>query len=349
MSHRILVASLIIISSVIASCGFTNKDESKNEEIAVKKKPVSTQTLSLDTIARSVEYSSNLLPMEELFIAPASPGRIEKIHVEIGDRVTEGQLLIEMEPTQLNQALLQLNNLERDFERFDSLIQFGGIPKQQYDQVKTQLDVTRENVDFLRRNTRITADFNGVITGKYFENQELFAGAPNTQVGKAAIVVLQQINPIKAVIAVSEKYFPVVKKGMKVKLKSEIYPEITFDGEIFRIHPTINPASKTFNVEVKINNNKELLRPGMFSRIELEFNQEPAIILPANVVLQQLGTNERYVFLRVNGKAQRVQVKIGKRFDDRLEIISDELKQGDEIIISGHNNLLDKDEIEVVK
>lgn len=341
---------LFVLSFLILySCGSSSgADKLEDEEAAVTSKPVRVMKLEKRELSRNLGYSANLIPFDELYIAPASPGRILKIHVDVGDRVQQGQVLIEMDPTQLNQAILQLKSLEKDFERFDSLIQFGGIPKQQYDQMKTQLDITSENVDFLKINTTITAPFGGIISAKYFENGELFSGAPNTQVGKAAIVVLQRINPIKAVIAVSEKYYPDVKKGMSVNLQSEIYPDSKFEGRIFRIHPTINPASKTFNVEVEVPNSQELLRPGMFSRLEMEIGQDSAIVVPSNVVLQQLGTNERFVFLKVNGKAKRIQVKIGNRFDDELEIISDKLNIGCEIVVSGHNSLLDGDIIEVV-
>ncbi len=354
MNLRMIIISVFVLSFafVLGACdSIGSKDKTKDDDDAVESriKPVRVIKLEEQTISRSFDFSANLTAFEELYLAPATPGRIVKIYPQVGDRVRKGQVLVEMDPTQLNQAIMQLSSLERDFERFDSLIKFGGIPQQQYDQLKTQLDITRQNVDFLRENTSIKAPFNGIIASRHFEDGELFSGAPNTQMGKAAILVVQQINPIKATIAVSERLFPEIKSGMTVKLSSEIYPNEEFEGKIFRIHPTINPASKTFNVEVKIPNSKELLRPGMFARINLGLGQEPGILVPSNVVLQQMGTNERYVFLKVNGKAQKVAVTIGNRYDDNLEIISDKLKPGDEIIITGHSNLLDGDLIEVVK
>jgi membrane fusion protein, multidrug efflux system len=344
-----LVMSFAFVLWSCDSAGGKDNADDNDSDVESRIKPVKTVTLAEQTISRSFEYSANLTAYEELYLAPSTPGRIVKIYPQVGDRVPKGQLLVEMDPTQLNQAIMQLSSLERDFERFDSLIKFGGIPQQQYDQLKTQLDITKQNVEFLRENTNIKAPFNGIIASRHFEDGELFSGAPNTQMGKAAILVVQQINPIKATIAVSERLFPEIKTGMSVSLRSDIYPDEEFEGKIFRIHPTINPASKTFNVEVKVPNSKELLRTGMFARINLELGQTPGILVPSNVVLQQQGTNERYVFLRVNGKAQKVSVNIGNRYDDNLEIISDKLKPGDEIIITGHSNLLDGDLIEVVK
>lgn len=349
MNIRLLNFGLILTGAMLLfSCTSDDNSDNSNEDTEKRAKPVRVSQLEKRSVDRSINYTANLQAFDEVFLVPASPGKIERIHVDVGDRVQAGQLLFEMDPTQLNQAILQLNNIEKDMQRFDSLIEFGGIPRQQYDQMQTQYEITKENVEFLKTNTRVTAPFSGVITAKFFENGELYAGAPNTQVGKAAVVILQRINPIKAVIAVSERYFPEVNKNMTVNLKSEIYPGKEFEGKISRIHPTINPASKTFNVEVRVPNPEELLRPGMFARLSLDFGQEPAIVVPANVVLQQIGTNERFVFLRVNGKAQRVTVNIGQRFDDYLEIISDKLSVGDEIVVSGHNNLLNGDLIEIM-
>ena len=132
-----------------------------------------------------------------------------------------------------------------------------------------------------------------IITDKYFENGELFSGAPNTQVGKAAIVILQQINPLKVIISVSERYYPIVKKGMSAILTSDVYPGETFNGKIKLIHPTINAATKTFNVEIEIPNSNEKLRPGIFARIQLDVGKEEAVVISSSSLLVQEGTNIR--------------------------------------------------------
>jgi len=347
ISVLILLAGMSIVSCGSESKAKTDKDNSKDETEKVKN--VKVMELSVEELGRDIDYSANLVANEEVYLAPATPGRIIRVYPEVGDRVSTGQLLVQMDPTQLNNAILQLANLEKDMARFDTLIQYGGISKQQYDQMKTQVEVTRLNVDLLKTNTNLSAPFSGVITAKYFENGELYSGAPNTQAGKAAVVVLQQINPIKAVISVSEKYFPVVKTGLQVKVTSDIYPDEEFVGKVSLIHPTINSATKTFNVEILITNNKELLRPGMYSRVNMEFAKESAMVVPSSAVLQQMGTNNRYVFVYENGIAKRVEVQIGKRFDDKIEISSDQIKEGTILIISGHAGLIDGTKVKIVE
>ena len=346
-TFKLLLAGLITLFSVsIISCG--GKADAKSEENkSEKKQAVRIVYLQEEEVSREIDYSANLIPFEEVYLAPATPGRIIKVYPEIGDRVAKGQILVQMDPTQLNTSMLQLANLEKDKQRFDTLIQYGGVSKQQYDQINTQYDVTKANVDLLSTNVNLSSPFSGVITAKYFENGELFTGAPNTQVGKPAIVVVQQINPIKAVISVSEKYFPIIKKGMLVDVKSDIYSDKEFQGKISLIHPTINAQTKTFDVEIEIANNEEILRPGMFASVNIEFAKESAMVVPVSAVLMQRGTNNRYVFVCNDGIAHRVDVKLGKRFDDKVELISDEISVNDKLIISGHNNLVEGDKVEI--
>ncbi len=92
-------------------------------------------------------------------MAPSTPGRIDKIYVEVGDRVNKGDDLFLMDRTQLYQLKLQLSSLEKDLNRIDTLLKSGSAKQQQYDQMKTQYDVTKTNVDFMEENSLLKAPF----------------------------------------------------------------------------------------------------------------------------------------------------------------------------------------------
>lgn len=313
-----------------------------------KKEVVKVMELQYQTIARSVEYPATLKAYEEVHLAPASPGRIEGIFAQVGDRVSKGTALVQMDRTQLQQAEVQLKNLELDFNRLDTLAKVGSIAMQQYDQLKTQYTVAKSNVEFLRDNTRLIAPFNGVISGRYFEPGELYSGAPNTQAGKAAVLSIVQIDRLKAVVSLSEKYFPFVKTGMQTNVVSDIYKDRIFQGRIYRIYPTIDPLNRTFIIEVLVDNREGLLRPGMFSRVTFDLDEEEAILLPSVAVLKMQGSNDRYLFVEKNGVAHRVSVTIGKRYDDDIEVYSENLKAGDRIIVTGQARLIDGVAVQVV-
>lgn len=299
-------------------------------------------------IARTIEYSSSIVAFEEVHLASASPGKIDKITVEVGDKVKKGQVLVKMDPTQLQQAGVNLLNTETDFLRLDTLNKVGGISKQQYDQMKARYDIAKSSYEFLLRNTMLKAPFDGVISGKYFENGEMYSGAPNTMAGKAAIISLVQIDPVKAIVNISESYYPQLKIGMTATVTTDLYPDKSITGQVMRVYPTIDPATRTFTVEIKITNKQELIRPGMFCRVSLDMGEQMALVVPAIAVLKTQGSNERYVFLEENGIAHRVVVNIGKRFDDKLEVISDEIKEGSNLIVSGQARLVNGVRVKVV-
>ncbi|MDR1055963.1 MAG: efflux RND transporter periplasmic adaptor subunit [Prevotellaceae bacterium] len=344
--YPVLLGTLCLFSF---SCGSKKDEEAQTQAKVSIVEKVNVMKLEKQTVAHTIEYPSTLAAFEENYLTSASPGRIEKIFVEIGSRVTKGQLLVQMDRTQYYQAEVQLQNLATDFQRMDTLNKVGSISKQVYDQTKTQYDIAKSNVDYLAENTKLLAPFSGVISGKYFENGEMYSGSPNTAAGKAAIVSLVQIDNLKSFVSIPESYFPLVKIGMPVELTCDIYSGQLFKGNIFRIHPTIDAGSRTFQVEVKVPNGKELLRPGMFCRVTLELGEEQALMAPAYAVLKLQGSNDRYVFVAENGKAKRVNVTLGKRFDDQIEIMANGVKEGDKIVVSGQSRLVDGVDIDVVE
>lgn len=338
----VIFTVFIIMTGCSPNTDHKEIDAISSDSIMEKKvETVRTVKLKKQTIERTIEQNSTLKAYEEVHLAPASPGRIEKIYVEIGSKVSKGDVMVQMDRTQLHQAMVQLNTVETDFKRLDTLNKVGSISRQQYDQVKAQYEISLSNVEFLKENTRLKAPFNGIISDKYFEEGELYSGTPNTTAGKAAVISIVQLNPLKAIVSISESYFPLFKNGITAKIESDLYPEESFRGTVFRIHPTIDPLTRSFQVEIKVPNPDNKLRPGMFCRVSLEIAEDKALVVPAIAILKLQGSNERFVFLEKKNKAKRVTVKTGKRYNDQVEIISPEIKEGDNLIISGQSKLLD--------
>ncbi|MDZ7737683.1 MAG: efflux RND transporter periplasmic adaptor subunit [Bacteroidales bacterium] len=353
MKYSRLFSIIAILAVFSAGCGQqdqdgqaagTGVDAQETQEVVVK-----TQPLELSTVQRTIDYTADLEAFEVVHLAPASPGRVNEIFVEPADRVKKGQKVFTMDKTQLRQAEIQLENLRTDLERLSTLLETGDIPRQQYDQLKTQVEVTESNVEFLRDNTTIYAPFSGMITGKYFENGEMYSGAPNTAAGKAAVLTLMQMNPVKAVVNISEQYLPDLNRGMEADILADVYPGETFNGRVSLVYPTVNPLTRSFEVEITLPNNDMRLKPGMFVRVAISLGQEEAYLVPSNVVIQQEGTNNRYVFVNKSGVAVRHRVQTGKRYNERIEIISDGLAEGDMIIVEGQAKLDDGDKIKVIK
>jgi RND family efflux transporter MFP subunit len=354
MKYISSIPAIMIFGLLLTAC--SSKDNNKTVTTAsaatVTEKaaiPVKVMALSKTKISRTIDYTATILPFEEVNMAPSAPGRIEKIYVEVGDRINKGDKLFLMDRTQLFQLKLQLSNLEKDLNRIDTLLRSGSAKQQQYDQMKTQYDVTKTNVDFMEQNTLLKAPFAGIVTGKYFEDGEIYSGSPTTLSGRSAVVTVQQVNPLKVDVSISEQFFPLIKNGMKASITADVYKNETFTGSVYRIYPTINSATRSFITEVQLANRNDLLKPGMFVRVSMDLGEVETFVVPANTVLVQEGTNLRYVFVEESNSAKRVEVLIGKRFDDQLEIISENLKEGDRLVTEGQSKLISSEKIEVVK
>jgi RND family efflux transporter MFP subunit len=223
--------------------------------------------------------------------------------------------------------------------RLEALLATGSVSQQTYDQTKVGYDQLKQNLSFLEKNTYVKAPFAGVIAAKTYEDGELYGGQP--------ILVLTQIDKLKALVAIPESYYPLVKAGMKLTVESKIYPNETFPATIEVVYPTIDPASHTFQCKVVIPNKSKRLRPGMYVTTTLGVGKEKAIVVPYQSVEKLIGSNERFVFINNNGYAKRVSVKLGQRFDEMIEIIAPEIQDGVEYIHVGQHKLVDGVKINV--
>jgi membrane fusion protein (multidrug efflux system) len=353
MKYLKTIPAVLISGLLLAGCSSkTNKAvaDSKDPAATTTERaaiPVKVTTLSKTKIARTIDYTATILPFEEVNMAPSTPGRIDKIYVEVGHKVNKGDNLFLMDRTQLYQLKLQLSSLAKELSRLDTLLKSGSAKQQQYDQMKTQYDVTKTNVDFMEQNTLLKAPFYGVVTGKYYEDGEMYSGSPTTSNGRSAVVTVMQVNPLKVNVSITEQYYPLIKMRMKAEITSDVYKNEKFTASVYRISPTISSASRSFNVELELPNSNDLFKPGMFVRVSMNLGEVETFVVPANTVLVQEGTNIRYVFTEKNNVAGRIEVTLGKRFDDKLEIISTNIKEGDNLITEGQARLINGDKIEI--
>lgn len=326
--------ALILTLSACSEEQTTVQEVEKVEKVQVMK-------LTATEIEREVVLPSTLEGYDNMKVSTSVSGIIDEILVDVGDKVSKGQILVKMDPTQYTTTKLQYANLGVEMGRMDALKEAGSISQQIYDQTKTQYNQLKEQLALYETNTFVRADFAGVISARNFEPGELCAGQP--------ILQLTQINKLKAYINVQENYFPYLKKGMKLTLTSDIYPGKTFPASVEVVYPTIDPSSHTFSVKVLIPNASEVLRPGMYVTTSIPVGKVKGLLVPYQSVLKLIGSNERYVFVNNNGVAKRVKVELGKRYDRDIEIISEDLKEGDELVVVGQGRLVDGVKLEIVK
>ncbi len=328
---------MTVLSVVAAACG----GKQTEQQVEQRAELVETTALAVSDISRELEFSTTLEGWQTLNVAPSLTGKIEHIYVEVGTSVSAGTMLVRMDQNQYTSTKLTYANLGVELERMASLRESGAVSQQVYDQTKLSYEQTKESLAFLEKNTYVRAPFAGVISARNYEDGELYSGQP--------ILVLTQIGTLRAQIAIPEGYYPNVHKGMKVDIASDIYPGETFPATIEIVYPTVDPASHTFQARLRIPNSNLKLRPGMYVKTKMSMGMARAMVVPYQSVLKLTGSNDRYVFLDEGGVAKRVFVKLGQRFDENIEVISDELQEGDRLVVVGQGKLVDGSKLNVTK
>ena len=329
--------SALALVFTLSAC---SEEQTTTQEVE-KVEKVQVMKLTSTVIEREVVLPTTLEGYDNMKISSSVSGIIDDILVDVGDRVTKGQILVKMDPTQYTTTKLQYANLGVEMERMEALKAAGSISQQIYDQTKTQYEQLKEQLALYEKNTFVRADFAGVISARNFEPGELCAGQP--------ILQLTQINKLKAYVNVQENYFPNIKNGMKLTLTSDIYPGKEFSAKVLMVYPTIDPSSHTFTVKIEVPNASEQLRPGMYVTTTLSVGKTKGVLAPYQAVMKLIGSNERYVFVNDNGVAKRVKVELGKRYDRDVEIISEEITEGTELVTVGQGRLVDGVKLEIVK
>lgn len=333
---RVFIYSLAAL--MLIGCGKKTTTTTVEEE---RVEQVRTTVLHYQEIQREISLSTNLQGYLTLNVAPSVTGKIEHIYCEVGDRKSKGQDLVRMDQTQYKTTKITLGNLEVEKNRIENLLRTGSATQQQYDQILTQYNSTKEQLEFLQANTYVKAPFSGVISAKNYEDGELYGGQP--------ILVLTQLDKLKALVAVPETYFPRFKEGMKLQLTSEIYPQKVFTATVEVVYPTIDASTHTFQVKIVVPNGQHLLRPGMYVTTTIGLGKAKVLVAPYQAVEKLVGANDRYVFINDNGRAKRVAVELGQRFDQNIEIIAPEIVEGVELVTVGQHKLVDGVKINVVE
>lgn len=210
---------------------------------------------------------------------------------------------------------MQAKTVEDDYNRLLPVYEAGESRPSRSSRPRPRLDVQREVVANLKKNIEVHSPITGVVTARNYESGDLFAAQP--------ILHIMQIDPLKVVANISEQYFRNVKVGMPVDLKVDIFPGETFPGTVSLIYPALDPATRTFKVEVKVPNAKRTLRPGMFARTGFNMGEKEGVMVPDVAVQKQVGTAERFLYvIKGDSVAERRRVEVGRQVGDRVDILS---------------------------
>lgn len=324
---------------MMMSCGQTTE----NQPQVVEENPKVTVTkVNAEYVPQLSVYPTTISADIVNNIAPQSASRIEKICVEIGDRVEAGQTLALMDEVNLQKARLQLVNDSIEFGRIEQLHEIGATSQSDYEAITLKYDVSKKTYLNLLENTILKSPTSGIVTARNYDEGDMYAMAQ-------PLFVIQKINPVKMLINVSESQFSMVKKGMEVEITTEAYGDKVFKGVIDLIHPTVNALTHTFAVEVKYENKDLALRPGMFARVTVNYGDNFNVVVPDRTVMKQVGSGDQYVYvLNEDGTVSYRVVQLGRRMGDRYEILSG-IDDNSTLVMTGQTKLKNGIAVDVVE
>jgi RND family efflux transporter MFP subunit len=329
----------IAMAALVALCS-CGKPQQTAEVKAETKPVVKVAYVTTEAVPQLEEYTTTVEAKVKNSILPNSPLRIEKIFAEVGDYVKKGQKLVQLDAKDLDKLKLQYEYQKTDFSRIEELYKVGGVAKADYENAKTQLEVTRKTIDSRIENTVLVSPISGIVSARNYDNGDMFGGQP--------ILVVEQISPVKMKINISESYYAKTNKDLDVTLKFEAYGDEEFKGNIDIVYPTISAASHTFPVEITMANKEQKVRPGMYGKALINFGSVDHVVVPDMAVKKQAGSGDFYVYTYSNGKVYNNKVVLGRRMGNRYELISG-IEAGSTVVVAGVEKLVDGMEVEVIE
>ena len=334
--------SILILSSalIMASCG---QKASEQQTVIVEEAPKVTVTkVYAENVPQLSTYPTTVEAEVVNNITPQSASRINEIMVEVGDHVKKGQKLATMDAINLEKLRLQIQNDSIEYERTKELHKIGAVSQANYEAMTLAYEVSKKTYSNLLENTILTSPISGIVTARNYDEGDMYAMAQ-------PLFVVQNITPVKMLINISENNYSKVKKGMEVDIVADAFPGETFKGKVNLVYPTIDARTHTFPVEILVDNKDEKLRPGMFTRVTVNYGTNYRVVVPDKAVLKQVGADDKYVYVvNEDNTVTYTPVKLGTRMGDKYEIISG-LDDGATIVTTGQTRLKNNIKVDIVK
>jgi len=190
------------------------------------------------------------------------------------------------------------------------------------------------------QNTLIVVPFRGEISRKYVDAGALVSSS-------TPLVNLVHIETLKVIANVLEKDIPLLRTGMKAKVRVESYPERIFEGRVEKINSTLDLSTRTLQAEIYIPNPYRLLKPGMFAKLEMVLLEKPgALVIPRHAVIEEGGSKS--IFIVQGNQALRKKVVTGYEQDQVVEILEG-VSEGDQVVVRGQESIRDRSTVRVIE
>lgn len=314
-----------------------------------KRKPITLDTIRLQEFNRYVDVQASVQSSDVVNISSETGGRILMINAKEGQAVRRGQLIATIDLEAIEKQIQELEVSQSlavtVYERQKRLWDQNIGSEMQFLQAKNnkeRLEKSLESVRFQTTKANVYAPLSGVIDRVFAKQGEMAGpGAP--------IVQIVNNSTVRVVADVPEAYLGKIRKGQTVSVN---FPALDLErtGKVSELGRNINPANRTFNVEVYMNNKSGTLKPNLLATMMIEeYSEKDVVILPLELVQQQVD-GRNYVYILEEGDegafAKKVYVETGESYQNSI-IVTDGLKGGEQLIVDGARNIAENDLIKV--
>ncbi len=300
---------------------------------------VETVRVATSVFVDDVAAVGSLKSNESVVLRPEIAGRIAAIHLREGMPAAKGAVLVALDAStqtaELRQAEANLALSQANHRRTEELYEKKFVSARARDEAAANLKVLEAAVALAQarlQKTQIRAPFAGIV------------GIRNVSIGDYVkegqeLVNIEDIGALKADFRLPESYLSRLRKGQSVEVSTDAMPGQMFKGTLDAIDPLLDASGRAISLRARLENPDLKLRPGMFVRVRLAFGGERQGLAVPEEALVPAG-DDNFVFRVVEGKAQRVMVKVGQRRGATVEI-TEGLKAGDEVVSAGQLKLRD--------
>ena len=311
-----------------------------SEKDTLKRLPLVTSYMVKDTLFKHyIDIQGDVDTKENLIIYPEFSGTLTNVYVKEGQAVTKGQVLARIDDgglsSQLAQMQTQYDLAKTTYERQKRLWDQNIGSETQYLQAKATMEGLDNSVNQMKAQlakTTVRAPFSGTIDEVITDQGQVVTP------GGSQLMRIVSLKNMYVKASIPENYLGTIEKGTKVNV---LFPSLgkAINGTVRQVGNFINPNNRTFEVEIAIPNEDQMIKPNLVANLEInDYSNENALIIPDNV-LQENARGDKFVYVidsleNSEGKVSKTQVETGMSYDGFIEILSG-LIEGQTIVKDG--------------
>lgn len=339
-------ALVLLLVMALAACQKGPGNPAENEEEEAPAIPVETGTATRGDIFAVYSGTAPVEAFAEAQVTAKVGGEVREILVEEGEEVTTGQVLARLDGDRLRfemqQAEANLRKLQRDFQRNVDLKERGIISLGDFEKIQYEMEALEATFNLANLElgyTEIRAPIDGVVARRFIKlGNTIAVGAPTFQI--------TSLEPLVSYLYVPEREYRHMEAGQTAAIQIDALQGTMFEAIVARISPVVDPATGTFKITIEVNDPTRRLRPGMFARIDIVYdNHANALQIPRSAIVEDAG--ESTVFVIVENTAHRRVVQTGYIDEGQIEIL-DGLDDTEKFVLVGHLGLKEGTKVSVI-